>query len=113
MRSFADIEVWQQAQVLTMGGWLSTTAWRPFDSKRQQVEDFFKLKKQGYFNLGLAPTSEELCPNDGCNEDDKEDESFIRGRQLRNDSRRYWVYDESKSVLENRRPAFYSSLFGW
>jgi hypothetical protein len=111
MRSFADIEAWQQSQVLTMGGWLSTAAWRPF-SKHQQVEGFFKLMKQGYFNLGLAPTTEELCPTDEDNEDDEEDESFIRGQQLRNDSRRYWVYDESKSVLENRRPAFYSSLFG-
>jgi hypothetical protein len=118
MRSFADIEAWQQGQVLSMGGWLSTTAWRPLNNKHQQVEGFFKLKKQGYFNFGLAPTAEELCTGDEDNEyneddDDEEDESFIRGQQLRNDSRRYGVYDESKSVLENRRPAFYWSLFGW
>lgn len=120
MRSFADIEAWQQAQVLTMGGWLSSTARPPLDRKHQQVEGFFMLRKQGYFNLGLAPTAEELCSYDEYNEDDvnydgddEEDESCIRSQQLRSDSRKYWVYDESKSVLENRRPAFYWSLFRW
>jgi hypothetical protein len=119
MRRFAEIKSWQQAQVLTMGGWLSTTGWRPLNSKHQQGEDFNKLIKQGCFNLGLAPTAEELCSDDEDNEyneddsedngQDEEDESLIRGQQLRNDFR----YDESKSVLENRRPAFYWSLFGW
>jgi hypothetical protein len=123
MRGFADIKAWQQAQVLTMGGWLSTTTWRPLDSKHQQGEDSNKLNKQGCFNMGLAPTAEELCSDDEDNVynednnedegDDEEDEPLIRGQQLRNDSRRYWVYNEIKSVLENRRPAFYWSLFGW
>lgn len=97
-----------------MGGWVSTP-WQPWGGKRQS-QDFERLNKQGYFNFNskLTPTAEELCSDDeDDDEDDEEDESLAQGQQLRNDSRRCWVYDESKSVLENRRPAFYWSLFGW
>ncbi|KAG7292893.1 hypothetical protein NEMBOFW57_002938 [Staphylotrichum longicolle] len=86
MRSIADIRAWQKAWLPKMGGWLSTT-WS---------------SAEGFFNLKLAPTLEELCwdavNDDGdddwtlCfgedeDEDEDEDESLVQGQQLVNSGR--------------------------
>jgi len=122
MRSIADIRAWQQAWVPKMGGWLST-AWVPWGS-RQDGTEFKDLRAQGFFNLKLGPTLEELCQDavddeddwtlclgEDEDEDEDEDESLVQGQQLVN-SGRYWAYDESKSTLENRRPELYQNMFG-
>jgi len=123
MRSIADIKKWQEAQFPAMGGILSTvrSLWR----KRGQPDDFKTLNKQGYFNLTLAPTAEELCEDDNNDNDDEgytfvfgddceEYESLEYGQQLRSKPWDWnWAYDESKSALENRRPGFYRNLFDW
>ena len=105
-----------------MGGLLSKS-WLPWRSEQQREEDFSTLTAQGYFNLNVAPTREESDSDEEdnssssspplyLNDGDEDDESLIQGRKLRS-SPRNWVYDESKSALESRRPVFYRSLFGW
>lgn len=125
MRSIADIRAWQAAWFPKMGGWLSTT-WASWGSRQHGI-DFKDLRAQGFFNLKLAPTLEELCwdavnddeddddwtlcfGDDGYEDEDK-DESLVQGQQLVN-SGRYWEYDESKSAFENRRPELYQNMFG-
>jgi hypothetical protein len=105
MRSIADIKSWQQVQVAIMGGWLSTS-WYSWGNK-QQTEYFKTLKAQGFFNLKLEPTSEELCSDDHDwsptqsvdNEDD--DYSLLEGQQLRSSSRN-WAHGESMLRYEGR-----------
>ena len=124
MRSFTDIKRWQQAQllkILTMGGWLSTA--RLTWGNTQDSMGYEDLRAQGFLNLKLAPTLDELCWDDGddneewslCfgdeDEDDEDDDSLMLGQRLRSFCE--WVYDESKSVLENRRPGLFQSLFGY
>lgn len=119
MHSTADITAWQQARISIMGNWLSK-GWFPWASKHQ-IQDIDGWRGQGYFNMKFAPTTEELCSDDdddndgwsivGNFDEEEEDESLVRGQQLRS-NHRGWMYDESKSALENRRPDFYSSLFG-
>ena len=123
MRSFADVKRWQQArllEILTMGGWIST-ARLPWGNKQDSM-DYQDLRAQGFLNLKLAPTLDELCWDDGDDNEDwslclgdedeyeEDDDALVLGQRLR--SRPCdWVYDESKSVLENRRPGFFQSLF--
>ena len=124
MRSFTDIKRWQLAQlleILTMGGWLSTArlSW----GKNQDSMDYKDLRAQGFLNLKLAPTLDELCWDDGddnedwslClddeDENEEDDDSLMLGQRLRS-CPSDWVLDESKSVLENRRPGLFQSLFG-
>jgi hypothetical protein len=106
-----------------MGGWLSKP-WLPWGSeqKQQQSENFSNLATHGYFNLTVAPTLEEDSDSDDedsrssptlyLGNEDEDDEGLIQGRELRT-SPRDWVYDESRSALESRRPVFYRSLFRW
>lgn len=119
MRSIADIKVWQRSEVTKMGGWLSR-AWLSLNSK-QAGEHFSNLKAQGFFNLKLAPTAEELCPDDDdgrsslCFDDDDDDDddrvdSLLQGQLLRSNVRNQ-SYKSTKSPLENRRPALYQSFF--
>lgn len=100
-----------------MGTWPSR-AWTSWRSKNQEG-DWSRLRTERFFNSSLAPTSEELVSNadtedsePSFDKEDKEDESVIEGKRLRND-RRYWVFNESGSELENRRPLLYRALFGW
>jgi hypothetical protein len=102
-----------------MGAWLSTS-WLP-ETNQQARADFKESKAHGFFNLKLAPTREELCSHDegddegwvidfSHEDEEEEDESLILGRELRSHPVD-WVYDESKSTLENRRPSFCRRLF--
>ena len=90
-----------------MGAWFST----PWFPRCKTVKDrvFDRLEARGHFNLDLAPTAEETFSGDSeDSSEDEEDYSLVEGRQLRSSDRR-WAYDESKTVLENRRPALYLS----
>lgn len=121
MRSIADIKAWQQAQVLQMGGCLST-AWFTWGRKENNCEGFHSLQARGFFNLTLAPTLEEFCSDDHDwsptvyfdNEDDDDDESLLALGRLGTDSGgggQELKCDKSKSALEQRRPQLYQSFF--
>ncbi|KAK4129193.1 hypothetical protein N657DRAFT_639765 [Parathielavia appendiculata] len=105
-----------------MGGWLSTARIPWSDQSQLRGSNLFTT--QVFSTLTLAPTLEELCSDDedvgedgerdgwdtsDSNDDDDEEESLRRGRELRS-SPHSWVYEESKSRLENRRPGLLLEL---
>jgi hypothetical protein len=53
-----------------------------------------------------------LVDSDDEDDMDADEEELLWSQELRSNPRDR-VWDRSKSRLENRRPAFYWSLFGW
>jgi hypothetical protein len=83
---------------------------------------------RGFFGSSIAPTAAEefFCSGEegrdgrdptaaGYDDDDvgggNEEKSLIEGQRLRS-STRDWVFDESRSMLENRRALFHSAWSG-
>jgi len=106
-----------------MGGLISKVM--PFRKKNHERTQLNKMTAEGHFNKRLAPTNEELqgskygsegtsslnnCEIPGLSDMEDPDRSMVEGRELRSDPLNF-IYDPSKSTLENRRPLLYRNLW--
>jgi hypothetical protein len=109
-----------------MGGWFSTARPQQQDPSQDRSTKFRTQVFSKSKRLTLESTLEELCSDDeggeadGWNIVDSDDEGdmdadeeeLLWAQELRSNPKNR-VWDESKSCLENRRPAFYWAFFGW
>jgi len=112
-----------QEHLKSMGGLISKLTL--FRKKNHEWNQLNQMTAEGYFNERLAPTNEELqgseygnegtstlgnCEIFGLSDMEDSDRSMVAGRELRSDPRDF-IYDPSKSTLENRRPLLYRNVW--